>query len=383
MSPKKILYIITKGHWGGANRYVFELATDMQQHGYEVAVACGGEGVFTEKLRDAGIPIFRVESFQRDINIKKEFASLFELRRIIREFRPDIVHLNSSKAGGSGALIARLCGVKRIVFTAHGWPFFENRNVLWKSVVWFLSWVTALLSHRVILVSHHDYARTHMPFVQSKLSVIHTAIPTTTFFSREEARGQLNARGIHAPHDDVLWVCTIGEYIKNKNLLTAIQAVETVNKTFPQKLFYTLIGVDGDERPHLEAYIREHALGEYVQLVGFIDNASGYLKAYDIFILPSLKEGLPYALLEAGAAGLPVIASNVGGIPEVIRNNETGLLINPHEQESIVRALENLIRSTPRDLPLTDLLGKALREKVTAEYSLDRMCAETRVVYEH
>jgi glycosyltransferase involved in cell wall biosynthesis len=376
-SPKKILYIITKGHWGGANRYVFELAIEMRTLGHTVAVACGGSGVFTQKLAEAEIPVFSIESFERDINLKKELSSLFELAQVMRKFRPDIVHLNSSKAGGSGALIARIIGIPRIVFTAHGWPFFEPRSFLWRSLVWIFSWLTALLSHRVILVSHYDYIRTHMPFVKNKLSVIHTAMSDVTFFSREEARERLNGKGAICEDQEALWVCTIGEYVKNKNLLTAIRAVEVVNKTSPQKLFYTLIGVDGDERPQLEAYIKEHELGSYIGLLGFVDNARAYLKAYDIFILPSLKEGLPYGLIEAGAAGVPCIASNVGGLPEVITNEVTGLLINPKEVQSIVAAFKQYIES-PEE---RSHYAHALEKKVRTEFSLETMVKETTEIY--
>jgi glycosyltransferase involved in cell wall biosynthesis len=377
---KKILYVITKSNFGGAQRYVFELATALPKDQYEVAVACGGDGILTEKLKAAGIPIFEIKSFQRDINFKKEFSSLFELARIIRTFRPDIVHLNSSKAGGIGALVSRLLGVRNIIFTAHGWAFWENRSVLWRLIVWKLSWITALLSHHIIVVSNYEFTHTPLPFVKKKLTCIHTAVPTIAFKERNRARVLLFPETDGAWHGDAVWVVSTSEHNRNKNLLTLIQAVEAFNVKNVQKVFLTLMS-DGDERDALEAYVRGHKLTSSIAFTGYVEDARSYLKAFDIFALPSRKEGFPYGLLEAGAAGLACIASNVGGIPEIITNQETGILINPDETESIVRALEYIMNDTPRDLPTQYILGEALQKKVLSEYTLAYMCEQTQKLY--
>ena len=377
---KKILYVITKSNFGGAQRYVFELATSLPKDQYEVAVACGGNGILAEKLKVAGIPIFEIKSLERDINLRKEFLSLFELARIIRTFRPDVVHLNSSKAGGIGALVSRLLGVPNIIFTAHGWAFWEDRSILWRSIVWAFSWVTALLSHHIIVVSNYELARTPLPFVKKRLTCIHTAVPVIAFKERNRARVLLFPETDGAWHGDTVWVVSTGEHNHNKNLLSLIQAVEAFNAKNVQKVFLTLMS-DGDERKALEAYVREHKLTDSIAFTGYVDDARSYLKAFDIFALPSRKEGFPYGLLEAGAAGLACIASNVGGIPEIIIDQETGILINPHEKESIVRALEHLTNNAPRDIPLQYTLGEALQKKVLSEYTLERMCAKTQELY--
>ena len=377
---KKILYVITKSNFGGAQRYVFELATSLPKDQYEVAVACGGNGILTEKLKVADIPIFEIKSFQRDIHLGKEFSSLFELARIIRAFRPDVVHLNSSKAGGIGALVSRLLGVRNIIFTAHGWAFWEDRSILWRSTVWAFSWVTALLSHHIIVVSNYELARTPLPFVKKRLTCIHTAVPAIAFKERNRARVLLFPETDGAWHGDAVWVVSTGEHNHNKNLLSLIQAVEAQNAKNVQKVFLTLMS-DGDERKALEAYVREHKLTQSIVFTGYVDDARSYLKAFDVFVLPSRKEGFPYGLLEAGAAGLACIASNVGGIPEIIINHETGILINPQENKSIERALEYLTKDTPRDIPPRYILGEALQKKVLSEYTLDRMCTETQGLY--
>lgn len=378
---KKILYVITKSNFGGAQRYVFELATSLPKDQYEVAVACGGNGILTEKLKVAGISVFQIKSFERDINLKKEFSSLFELARVIRTFRPDIVHLNSSKAGGIGALVSRLLGVRNIIFTAHGWAFWENRSLLWRLIVWKLSWITALLCHHIIVVSQYELTRTPLPFVRKKLTCIHTALPPIVFLERNRARVLLFPETDRTWHGDTAWVVSTSEHNHNKNLLPLIKAVETHNAKNAQRVFLTLMS-DGDERTSLESYVREHKLTDSVAFTGYVDDARSYLKAFDIFVLPSRKEGFPYGLLEAGAAGLACIASNVGGIPEIITDYETGILINPYEKDSITRALEYLTIDTPRDIPPRYILGEALQKKVLSKYTLDKMCTETQKLYQ-
>src|SRR3989344_3387314 len=123
----KILYIITKSNWGGAQRYVFDLATRLPKEDFEIAVAHGGNGLLAEKLCTARIRTIKVKKFERNVKLFKDIAVFFELLSLLRRERPDIVHLNSSKAGGIGALSARFTGIKNIIFTSHGLVFDEDR----------------------------------------------------------------------------------------------------------------------------------------------------------------------------------------------------------------------------------------------------------------
>ena len=374
---QKILYIITKSNFGGAQRYVYELATRLPRASYDVTVAFGGNGLLKQKLEEAGIQTRSIHSFDRDINIIKELKSIFELATIIREIKPDVIHLNSSKAGGSGAFVARLLGIKKIVFTAHGWPFHENRNLLWKSIVWFLSWLTSLLAHVTILVSQYDKSSSRMPFVQNKFTLIRTAVPNIDFLTREVSRQKLFTQEIQNAHMNDIWLVTTAELTPNKNILTAIKAVETYNReNSSQKIFYTIIS-DGELFSALKEYIHTHNLENEIYLAGYVPEARTYLKAFDIFLLPSVKEGMPYTVLEAGAAGLPSIASNVGGIPEIISNTENGILVNPHDQKTIEAALQSY--STNPSLRAEH--SQKLKSNVNSSFALNTMIEKTIAIY--
>ncbi len=305
---QKILYVITKSNWGGAQRYVFDLANSLPSDEYTVGVACGGNGPLVSKLKEQGIAVFPITNFERDINIFKEVYAAFELFRIIRREKPDIVHLNSSKAGGTGALVARLCGVRRIVFTAHGWPFLEPRSLPWRALAWFFSYLTVLLAHTTIVVSKYDLTHHHMPFVKEKITHIYNGIAPLTFGSGDIIR--------NAFPKNAYITGTIGELTHNKNHKTLVDEAYVHSD-----MFVAIVG-DGELRSELESQIRSHNLEERVKLFGYLP-ATNVLKGFDMFSLPSLKEGLPYVLLEAKAAQLPITANHVGGIPEIMQARDT------------------------------------------------------------
>ncbi len=373
---KKILYVITKSNLGGAQRYVLELATSLPSELYEVVVAFGGDGQLKTKLEEAGIRTRTIKSFERDINIRKEFASMRELSLLIKEEKPNIVHLNSSKAGGSGALIARLGGVKKIIFTAHGWPFYESRGILWRIIVWFLSYLTTLLSHRVIVVSRHDLIGSCMWGQQKKLSLVNTALPPILFRTRTDARASLFTPDIIESHKDDVWLVSTGEHTKNKNIGSLLRALSALKDGGITNFFLTIMS-DGEERQKLEVEATILGLGSSVHFTGFIPEARTYLTAFDVFLLPSLKEGLPYGLLEAGVAGLASIVSDVGGTSEVVTHKKSGLLIEPYHEETLRDAIATLLS----DEALRWTYGTTLKSEVENTYTLPRMVDATRVLY--
>ncbi len=160
MPPKKsVLYVITKANWGGAQKYVYLLARGAANAGYQVAVAYGEPGVLTEKLGELGIETIQVPALGRDVDTKKDAGAYRALVELFKTRNPDIVHINSAKAGGLGALAARRVGIAHIIFTAHGWAFNESRPAWQRALIWMLSGVTVSLSHTTICVSEANYAR--------------------------------------------------------------------------------------------------------------------------------------------------------------------------------------------------------------------------------
>ena len=308
---KKILFVITKSNWGGAQRYVYDLATALSKTEFEVSVAFGGtgesgasRGVLAVNLEQRGIRCHDVKSFMRDVSVVQEFAVYRELKNIIKEERPDIVHLNSSKAGGIGAIAARLAGIKKIIFTVHGWPFLEDRSTVAKVLIWLASWFTVLLCHKVICISDYDLRiANRMPFIGTRAVRIYNGIAPMSFGTGEKIRGAF------PPGAKITG--TVGELTHNKNQIALIE--EAKNNT---DMFVAIVG-GGEDMGMLYEKIEEYELQNRVKLFGFIPVQEA-LKGFNVFVLPSLKEGLPYVLLEAKTAGLPIIANRVGGVGEIL-----------------------------------------------------------------
>lgn len=312
---QKIIFVITKSNWGGAQRYVYDLATSLSPADFDVSVTMGGTGskngstgLLEKKLSEKGIRTIFVKSFMRDISLWREFSAFFELISILRHEKPDIVHLNSSKAGGTGALAARLCRVRKIIFTSHGWAFNESRSLFIITLIEVLQWITVFFSHKTICVSRFDADQVkHWPLVTNKITVIHNGVAPMKFGSAKAIRDEFR-EGAHITG-------TIGELNRNKNQIALIEQART-----DQNMHVVIVG-DGENREFLMKKIEEYGLQDRIRLIGFRP-ASEVLRGFDTFALPSIKEGLPYVLLEAKLARLPIIANRVGGISEILDNKD-------------------------------------------------------------
>lgn len=371
---RKVLIGITKSNFGGAQRYVLDLATMLPKGAFEVAVICGGEGPLVTMLHDAGIRVIALPALQRDVRVWGDIRVFFSLIALLRRERPDILHLNSSKMGGIGALAGKIMRIRRVVFTAHGWEFNAPRPRWQKRLIRIFSTYIVALADQTIAIS--SAIKKDIGVLQNKITVIHHGIEEVAFLDRDIARHAIADR-IQKPIDtNGLWFGTIAELHKVKGLDCAIRAFAEVAHTVPHSQ-YILIG-EGREHADLAALIDQRGLRERVHLVGFIPDAARLLKACDVFVLPSRSEGLGYVVLEAGLASLPVIASKVGGISEIITSEVNGLLVTPED----VSGLSNAMTTLARDEGLREKLGRALHQRVRDQFSFSHMITNTIAVYE-
>ncbi len=375
-AQKRILYIVTKAAWGGAQRYVFDLSVAAKALGHEVVVAYGQEGRLAERLRAEGIRGIALQALSRDLSLTQDRAAFWDLYRVIGEVGPDVLHLNSSKVGLLGALAGRILGIKMIVFTAHGWAFNEDRPAWQRAAFWLAHYMTVVLAHRTIAVSRAVLQQTRsMPLVHGKINLVPLGIEEPDFLTRELAREQLAARLNTPLQEGLLWLGSLSELTWNKSIHTLVRAIAELKRRGVSAGLVVL--GDGEEREFLETLLDEQEIGALVRLPGFMQDGSRYLKAFDIFVLPSRTEALAYALIEAGYAGLPVVASNIGGIPEVVDSGVTGLLVPRENPGELADALELLIKNPARRAEL----GEALQKSVRIKFSLDRMVKETLALY--
>jgi glycosyltransferase involved in cell wall biosynthesis len=370
---KKILYCITKGNFGGAQKYVYDLAINMDKNQYDVTVLCGEGDTLPKKLQEKNIKVIRMDNMRRDIGITNEIKSFIEIYKIFKKEKPDIIHLNSSKMGGIGSFIGRIIGIKKIILTAHGFAFNEDRSFISRKIILFFHWLTILLTHKTIVVSDKTKSGIeHLPFMKNKLIKIYNGIDTNIeFYSKAESQEiLLKDKNINIENKIIL--LSIGELHKNKGYDLFIKYLTEFDRDF----IYIIIG-DGEEKNNIETIIKDNDLTDKVYLLGRIEDAYKHIRSADIFLLPSRTEAFPYVLLESGLGNSAILASRVGGIPEIIIENETGLLFNIYDKNNCLDQLKRIID----DKNLRDKISSNIHNKIVNEFSQDKMIRETVSIY--
>lgn len=370
----KICYVVTKGVWGGAQKYVYTLATTLPKDKFDVLVIMGEGGILKNKLHEKGIRTFELSDLKRDLSLKNEFWSSSELLKIVWREAPQVLHLNSPKASGFGAVAGILCRTPKVIQTIHGWSFNEDRNFISKSLIYFFSWITTLMCDKTIVIAEKEkkQALAMAKVTTSKITLIKNGLEDIKFINRTIVREALLHRAHLGKQSKKLWLGTICELHRNKGLEYAIKALAKMKEPF----IYFIVG-EGEERNNLQNLIQEYGLQNKVFLLGAIEDAKIYLKAFDVFILSSVKEGLPYTILEAGLAGLPVVASHTGGIPEIIDDGENGILTRVGDSNQITKALEYFISHPEKQKEF----GLKLQQKVKEGFSVDEMLKKTIKLY--
>ncbi len=369
----KIILLVTKDDVGGAQKYVKDLKENLDLSRFELKILTGGR-TGARFLSNSLLPHFL---FINDL------LALGELLFFFWKEKPDIVHLNSSKAGVIGAIAARLAGVKKIIFTAHGWVFNPNNklNSLKRHFYIWLHKIAARFQDVIINVSEYDkqLAINHKIAPFEKLVTIYNGIAPINFLGKIEARRELLKKFKIACLPvgkenlklkiDGIWIGSVGRLVTEKDYITFLESAALL----PNVNFF-IIG-SGPLKKNLESRIQNLGLGDRFFILENIAPAAPYLKAFDIFLLTSIKEGLPYTMLEAMAAEIPLVVTRVGGMTEIIEGR--GLVMPPKEPQELARAVSYLLEH-PQDA--RDFAAKAnnfLKEKL----NLLTMIKKTEEIY--
>ncbi|PNY83001.1 glycosyl transferase family 1 [Deinococcus koreensis] len=360
----KIVFVITRGDSvGGAHIHVRDLSRQLMALGHHVTVVVGGAGAYTAELERAGIPFRSLQFLTREIRPRQEGRALLELRGVLAELRPDLVSTHSSKAGLLGRLAARSLGVPAL-FTAHGWAFTEGVPESQRRFYTLAERLLAPLSRRIITVSEHDrqLALRRRVAPAHRLVTVHNGMPLLS--------GDALARPQHAPPTLVM-VARFQEQKDHATLLRALAGLQTLPWTLE------LIG-DGPLEAQTMALAAELGLAARVQFLGARSDVAERLRSAQIFVLATHWEGFPRSILEAMRAGLPVVASDVGGVRESVEDGVTGRVVPPADVDALRLALAGLIGS-PQE---RQRLGDRGREVFLEQFTFTRMFAQTLEVYQ-
>ena len=378
-AKKRIVLAITLAEQGGVTSFVYNFAKWLKQADYEVTILAGeGQWLF-DRCAEAQIPLIRVPSLKRAISPYYDLKAFFELRRLFKTLKPDAIHLNSTKMGALGSLAIRFayfdpgrllrdaCCVMRIPRVAYrigGWIFLEPLPAWQKTLYRWIEKFTARFKDVIICVHPGDKLLAEQVGIKPRQGIV--SIPNGIDFSafsqnllaRDQARQTLGLD----PGATVFG--TIANFYPAKDLPHYLEACALVAKEKPEA-YFVIIG-DGSERLQIERRRTELGLTDRVILAGSIDNAPRLLNAFNAFVLPSVKEGMSWSLLEAMAAGLPCVATDVGANKWML--GEAGWIVPAHDPAALSKAMLSAVKNPGE----AQIRGLRLAERVQRDFPLEK-----------
>ena len=341
----RVTYVITKLDIGGAQETAIRSCVGLSRRGDDVVLVAGPEigrnGESFSTARDLGLDVIVLESLVRRISPLRDVRAFLRLRRLFVEQRPDVVHTHSSKAGMVGRLAAKAARVPAVVHTVHGWSFRSTQPAPVRLAYVLLERIAAAAGDAVVVVSATDEAagRAARIGTRSRYACIRSGIDLDAW--REDGLGQVRARSaLHVPEGRAL-IGTVSRLAPPKDTATLVGAVESMVLS-GRDVHLAVVG-EGPQREALERRTATGPLAGRVTFTGARRDVATLMHGFDVFVLSSLTEGLPRVVIEAMAARVPVVATNVGGVGEVVDDGVTGLLVPPADTASLATAISRLL----------------------------------------
>lgn len=355
----KVIHIVFSLEYGGLERIAIELAKHLNSGRYNVSICCLDTlGELTAEARANGIEVFLVKR-----RPGPDFTLPIRLAHILRKRKADVVHTHNMGPLLYGTLGARLAGVPVVINTRHGRAPKRTNAYIWKA------------NDAIIAISQdaRDEIVKWNHIRLDKLKVIYNGIDNDRYSS--EKTGDTIRQNLNI-ESGAMVVGTVARLSEEKDQFTLLDAFAKVISELQN--VYLVIAGDGPLRKDLESHASDLGISQRVRFLGFRDDISSILRILDLFVLSSTSEGISLTLLEAMAAGLPIVATKVGGNPEVVIDGTTGFLVAPKKPAEMAEAIYNLLS----DKKLAREMGDAGKKRVEEKFSLERMAKEYKEVYE-
>jgi glycosyltransferase involved in cell wall biosynthesis len=355
----KVLHVLSDTNIGGAGRYLFNLLSLRDNKRFEVVVACPGGGELEKQLKSKGIKVFTLDGGENSA----KFGHIKKLRQIISREKVDIVHTHASFAG---RIAAKLAGCK-VVMTRHGLG--SGGNGVIKRIVTRL--ISRAFTDRIIAISRAvKISLMDSGVPADMINIIHNGIDLSNF---DGIKGTLRKElGIDP---DIPIVGIVARLVPEKGYEYAINAFYHVLKVFPSARLI-IIG-DGPLEESLKNMCVKLGIKEHVVFTGYRKEVENLDADFDVFVLPSISEGLGLALLEAMALGKPAVATATGGIPEVIKHRVNGFLVPPGNDNYLAESIIEVLS----DKELAKAIGLEAKKTVNEKFSSKTMSQKTEKVY--
>ncbi|MGH2672745.1 MAG: glycosyltransferase family 4 protein [Actinomycetota bacterium] len=370
----RLLRIITRLNVGGPARQVVQLNRSLQGRGFECRLVTGTEGPSEGRIDPGPERVTVIPALRRAISPRLDLAAARALDRLVRAWRPDVVHTHLAKAGGLGRFVARRRNVPVTVHTFHGHVLDGYFSPPIARV--FLAAERRLARRTTALVAVSNAVRDELLALgigrEDQWHVIPVGLELDGLLGNLPSKAEARER-LGLPPDGAA-VGIVGRLVPIKDHETFLRAAVRLLPARDDLTF--VVAGDGEDRAVLEARASE-LLEERVRFLGWVQDLAALYAALDVVVLTSRNEGTPVSLVEAGAAGRPVVATRVGGVPDVVADGETGILVPPGDPAATAAAIERLLGEPA----LARAMGGTARARVPSRFSADRLVDDLAALY--
>ncbi|MBN2301532.1 MAG: glycosyltransferase family 4 protein [Lentisphaerae bacterium] len=374
-----ILHIITRLDAGGSATDTIVLVDKMRKYGFDTSLAVGQthdpNGTITRELQNRDIKYCFIQDLVRNPSPLKDLRAMHQIKRLLASTHFDLVHTHSSKAGILGRVAAQSSGIPS-VHTPHGHIFYGYFNRLLTGVYIQFERMAARRTKKIVSLTdlETEESLAHGIGKIDQYVTIHSGVPLDAL-RRLDRSARAKFRSEYGIPENAILIVSVARLTHIKGLDVLIKALADMN-TCQEQWQLALVG-DGEEKQQLARLAHNLRLETQIRFTGHLSDITPALAACDIFVLPSRNEGMGRALVEAMAAGLPCVATNVGGIPTIIKNNINGLIVPPDNPNALSKALIRLIT-----LPsLRKQIGNKATESVYPEYDEETMLNQHAELY--
>ncbi len=349
-SPVQIMHIIARLNIGGPAIYVTLLTETLNTNGYEALLVAGqvddDEGDMIYYAREHGVTPTIIPELGRSINPIRDISTTYKLYRLIREFKPDIVHTHTAKAGFTGRLAAWLARVPVIVHTFHGHVFSGYFGPLKTQLFINLERLTARMSDTIITLTEglrRELAEDYRITRRGRITVLPLGLDLESFARIPRHQGGFRAR-FDIPAG-VYVIGLVGRLVPVKNHELFFDAAALIHRQLPDARF-VIVG-DGETREALEAQVDALGLRDVTIFTGWQETLPPIYSDLDVSVISSKNEGTPVSVIESISAGCPVVATAVGGLPDLLEGGKLGRLVPPDDAPALAQAIIETIHNPP------------------------------------
>ncbi|MFZ5596404.1 MAG: glycosyltransferase [Bacillota bacterium] len=368
MKRIRVLHVIGGGEFGGAERHILNLATAMNSDMVEVYVCCLFADPFVKVAREAGI-----RSYSIPMRHKLDFGIVTKLRDLIAREKIDIVHTHGVRANLVGRIAARMAGVDVVVTTVHSLLAQDYPRLFSRLVNTFIEWVSrGMTTHFIAVSGGLQKALIQQGIPEKRITVIYNGL-NPELFNKSGSTGKWRKKAGFSP--GVSLVAIVGRLHPVKGHRYFLKSASEILKERTDVHF--LVVGSGPEKEGLEQYTRQLGISEHVTFTGFVSDVSELMPDLNLLIVPSLWEGFGLTALEAMAVGVPVVATSVGGLPEIVEHGTTGLLVPPADEDGLTRGICWMLDHPQEAEEMAAAAGQIVEQKFTAA----AMAARTMELY--